>query len=184
MSFFQAILDADAAILLFIQENIHCGFLDGIMKALSFIGDSGAVWIALGIVLLCFKKTRMGGLFLLASLAMATVVNNLVLKNLVARPRPYTTIDGLVTVIEQLSSYSFPSGHSASSFASATALTLAFGKKGAWAFIPASLIAISRVYNGVHYPTDIICGAAVGALVSLGVCLLLRRIIPPFDAEG
>ena len=174
--------DADA--MLFIQEQVRNGFLTPIMKAMSFLGDAGMLWIAIGIIMLFFPRFRRSGIFMLTCLALATLVNNLVIKELVARPRPYTDIAELTVLIKPLDSFSFPSGHSCSSFASATALALTVKKRGALAFIPAALIAFSRVYVGVHYPSDVLVGAAVGALVSIVLYLLLKKRYFSDPAQG
>jgi undecaprenyl-diphosphatase len=91
--------------------------------------------------------------------------------------KAYLTVEGLVNLIAPLNSYSFPSGHACSSFAAATALVLAFPGKGGWAFVPAVLIAVSRVYLGVHYPSDVLAGAAIGALGAWGIFILSHRYI-------
>jgi len=150
--------------LLFIQEHLRNDVLTPVMRLFTTMGDAGLIWIALGIVLLAFAATRKRGAVYLVALACTAVINNLVLKSIIARPRPYDTIEGLLVLTEKLSSYSFPSGHASSSFAAATALTLLFGKKGAWSFIPAAIIALSRSYLGMHYVTDIAAGAVLGAL--------------------
>lgn len=174
----EAITSLDGQILLFIQEHIRCGFLDVIMKAASWLGDNGLVWIIAAVLLLIFPKTRRGGLDTALCLAAASALNNLGIKNIVARARPYTVIEGLEILVEPLSSFSFPSGHSCSSFAAAFAIAMAFrGKGGGWAFLPACIIALSRLYVGVHYPTDVLCGAALGVLVAWGVYALSRRFI-------
>lgn len=167
----------DASALLCIQDFIRMPFLNAIMVFFSTIGNLGLLWIALGLVLLFPKRTRRGGVDILICLAIAYIINDLVIKELVARVRPYDTIEGLKILVSPLSSFSFPSGHANSSFAAAMALTLAFGKKGAWAYIPASLIAISRCYVGVHYPSDVIAGMIVGTLVAFGVYMLLKKYV-------
>jgi len=167
----------DASALLYIQDFIRMPFLNAIMVFFSTIGNLGLLWIALGLVLLFPKRTRRGGVDILICLAIAYIINDLVIKELVARVRPYDTIEGLKILVSPLSSFSFPSGHANSSFAAAMALTLAFGKKGAWAYIPASLIAISRCYVGVHYPSDVIAGMIVGTLVAFGVYMLLKKYV-------
>jgi membrane-associated phospholipid phosphatase len=174
-----AIQNMDAATLLFIQDHLRCGFLNAVMKAASFLGTAGTLWIALAVILLLVRRTRREGLELALCLALPWLLTEYLMKNLIARPRPYLTVEGLVPLIAPLSSFSFPSGHACSSFAAATALALIFrGRGGGWAFIPATLIAVSRVYLGVHYPSDVLAGAAVGALGAWGVLVLIRRYIP------
>jgi len=172
-----AIQSFDANALVYIQDFIRTPFLSAIMVFFSRIGDSGILWIVTGLVLLIPKMTRRGGFDVLVCLLAAFLINDYVLKLLVARIRPYDVINGLTILVPPESSFSFPSGHSSSSFAAALALTLAFRKKGALAYIPAVLIAFSRCYVGVHYPSDVIAGMLVGTLVSLAVYWLLRRYI-------
>jgi len=166
----------DAQILLFIQNFIRCAPLDPIMKFFSVIGNHGICWIALGLILLIPRKTRRGGFDMLLCLALSWAVSELLIKELVARPRPYTTISELQILVAPLTSFSFPSGHANASFASAMALALAFPRKGAWAFVPAALIALSRIYVGVHYPSDIVCGAIIGVVMALIVFKLSHLI--------
>lgn len=167
----------DAAILLFVQDNIRCPALDVVMKAASRLGDAGLLWIVTGVLLLIFAKTRRGGAGMLASLAVEFVICDLIIKKIVLRPRPYLGISQLQLLVAPEISTSFPSGHSASSFACAYLLTRAFGKNGAWAYIPAAVIALSRVYVGVHYPSDVAAGIVLGTLVGVAMYALLRRFI-------
>ena len=167
----------DTNALLFIQEYIRFPFLNAVMVFFSAIGNLGLLWIALGLALLIPKRTRRGGFDMLIWLAVAYIVNDLIIKELVARTRPYDAIESLNILVSPLSSYSFPSGHANSSFAAALALTLAFGRKGAWAYIPAALIAFSRCYVGVHYPSDVLAGMLVGTLVAFAVYKLLKKYV-------
>ncbi len=173
----EAIQNFDASALLYIQDFLRTPFLTSLLVLFSKIGNNGLVWILTGVILLIFRKTRRGGFDLLICLLSAYIINDLLIKFLVCRARPYDTIEGLTTLVAPLSSYSFPSGHANSSFAAAIALTLAFGQKGALAYIPAVLIAVSRCYVGVHYPSDVFAGMLVGTLVSLAVYKLLRKYI-------
>lgn len=168
------IQEFDEAAILFIHEHLRNEILTPILKLFSYAGDGGMLWIVLGIALLIFTSTRRRGFVLLLALAATTGVNNLILKPIIARPRPFLTMEGLSVLIPKLSSYSFMSGHSCSSFAAATAMTMLFGKRGAWSFVPATLIAISRPYLGVHYVTDIVCGAAFGALGAFALVKIIR----------
>ncbi len=169
----------DEAILLFVQDNIRTPALTFIMRLFSRIGDAGIGWIVLGVLLLIFARTRRRGAVMLGALATEYVLCDLVIKKIVLRPRPYLVISQLELLVAQESSTSFPSGHSASSFACAYMLTRLFGKKGAWAYLPASLIAISRIYVGVHYPSDVVAGVLFGTLVGAVMYPLLRRFLTP-----
>ena len=167
----------DSAILLFIQENLRCPLLTGFFTIFTRLADMGIIWILLGLVLLFPKKTRRGGFDMLISLITSTLVNDFILKKLVARIRPYEIINDLILLVPTESSFSFPSGHTSVSFAAATALTFAFGKKGAWAFIPAALMGFSRLYVGVHYPTDVLGGMIIGTVMAAITCILLRKYL-------
>ena len=116
--------------------------------------------------MLLFKKTRKAGICLAAALALTAFVGNTVLKNIFARTRPYIEANFPV-IIGAPGGYSFPSGHTGSSFAAATVLAFSFKKYGALFYILAALIGFSRAYLYVHYPTDIIAGALLG--IALGV---------------
>ncbi|MGE4353205.1 MAG: phosphatase PAP2 family protein [Oscillospiraceae bacterium] len=165
----------DESALLFIQEHARNDFLTPLFKFFTYMGNAGILWILLGTALLLFAHTRKRGAIVLCALGISAVLNNLILKNIVARPRPYTVLPELEVLVAKLSSYSFPSGHACSSFAAATALTLLFGKRGAWSFAPAALIALSRVYLGVHYPTDVLSGAVLGAVCAWATVMVFLQ---------
>ncbi|NLV85763.1 MAG: phosphatase PAP2 family protein [Clostridiales bacterium] len=172
-----AIFNFDALILLFIQEHLRNEFLDPLVVFITRLGDNGIMWILLSLALLIPKKTRGGGFETLMCLLLAFLINDLILKDLFARIRPYELIEGLTILVPPETSFSFPSGHTNASFACATALTLSFGKKGAWAYIPAAAISLSRLYVGVHYPTDVLGGILVGTLAAFAAHYLLKRFL-------
>lgn len=135
------------------------------MVFITRLGDVGIIWIVLSIVLLLIPKTRKSGAVMVAALVVDVLLCNIVLKNLVARTRPYDVNTGVHLLVAKLHDYSFPSGHTAASFASVTALYLA-GEKKLWKFalVLACLIAISRLYLYVHYPTDVLGGILFGVI--------------------
>ena len=146
-------------------KTLHTPFLDKIMVFITRLGDAGIIWIVLSIVLLLLPKTRKSGVVMVAALVVDVLLCNIVLKNLVARTRPYDVNTGVHLLVAKLHDYSFPSGHTAASFASVTALYLA-GEKKLWKFalVLACLIAISRLYLYVHYPTDVLGGILFGVI--------------------
>lgn len=166
----QMLLDLDAFILLWIQENIRTPWLTVFFQNVTKLGNAGIFWIMISLILLLFTKTRSTGLMSMAALVLSFIINNLVLKNAVARIRPYETVEGLSRLIERQADLSFPSGHAASSFAVAVILYLQLPKKyGVPALILAALISFSRLYLGVHYPTDVLVGAVSGTLIAIAV---------------
>ena len=166
----------EASILLWIQENLR-GVMDGFWVFVTHLGDGGYLWIALGVALLFFKKTRPIGFTVLISLLINFIITNVTLKDLIARPRPFVVNDTIVTLIKAPTSYSFPSGHTSGSFSAMLALYRWVPKKiGIPAIILASMIAFSRMYIGVHYPTDILGGIVVGFMSSIWAYYLVRRV--------
>lgn len=146
-------------------QTIHTPLLDKILAFITSLGNAGIIWIVLAVVLLILPKTRKAGIIVAAAFLMDLILCNLILKNLVARVRPYDVNTAIAILIKKPLDFSFPSGHTAASFAAMTALFLAKMKK-AWiaALVLAVLIAFSRLYFYVHYPTDVLGGAIVGIL--------------------
>lgn len=172
----ESLLQLDGAILLWIQEHVRQDFLSPVVKFITHLGDAGWCWILLAVILLIVKKTRKIGLVTAVSLLSSYVVNNLILKNLVARVRPYEAVDGLQRIIEAQSDFSFPSGHSASSFAAAVVIFMLCPRKyGVPALVLAFLIALSRLYVGVHYPTDVLTGVISGSVIAVIVCTVYKK---------
>ena len=137
--------------------------LDGVMRFFTHLGDSGFVWLALTALLLAFRRTRRAGWVLAAALLFDAVLCNILLKPTVGRIRPCDILTEVELLIPRPEDFSFPSGHTAASFASVTALWLAGKKRWAMAALPlALLIAFSRMYLCVHFPTDILGGAVLG----------------------
>lgn len=166
MELFSNLLQLDGNILLWIQEYIRQDWMTPFWKFITFLGDAGWFWIVLSILLLIPKKTRKAGVTALLALGIGALITNVALKNLVARTRPYEVIDGLALLVGKQSDFSFPSGHSCASFAAAMAyykMSSQQSKKyGVAALVLAGFIAFSRLYVGVHYPTDVIAGIVIG----------------------
>ena len=152
----------EAEILLWIQNNIRFSGFNPVMEAITHLGDFGLFWILMMVVLLLSQKTRKIGVAVGIALLGSFVFNNLLLKNLVARTRPYEVIDGLQLLVSR----AVDSGHAASSFAAAVVMAKLLPKRyGIAALILAGLIAFSRLYVGIHYPTDVLFGAVSGCLI-------------------
>ena len=118
------------------------------------------------VVLLVFKKTRRAGVAVLLAYASVFLMGQLVLKNLISRPRPCQIDLDFALLVSRPSSSSFPSTHSAWAFGAATAIFMQHRKTGVAAFIAAALIAFSRLYMFLHYPTDVLAGIVLG--IALG----------------
>lgn len=161
MNFIQTI---DSNILFWIQNNIHNKFLDYFMSFITTLGDIGAIWILIAIALLFSRKYRTIGILTLSVLLLNALLGEGIIKNLIQRPRPFNTLDGLDIIVRQPSSYSFPSGHTSSAFAAALMLGHYFKKYRWYIYIFAGLIAFSRIYLLVHYPSDVFGGIILGTL--------------------
>lgn len=150
-------------ILDFIQ-TLHTPVLDKIMVGVTKLGDVGIIWIILTAILLIIPKTRRTVGVMLVALVVQTVLCNVILKNLFARTRPYDVNTTVQLLVPKLHDFSFPSGHTSASFTAVSALY--FSKDKLWkpALILACLIAVSRLYLYVHYPTDVLGGLLLGVL--------------------
>lgn len=137
-------------------------WLDLCMKAVTFLGNGGWFWILLGVLFLCRKNTRKMGMGMLLSLLLGFLVGNILLKNLIARPRPCWLEPGVALLIPVPQDYSFPSGHTLASVEGALSIFWYNKKWGIAALILAALIAFSRMYLFVHFPTDILGGVCLG----------------------
>lgn len=163
-AFLEAVTTWDASVITAIYENVHSAFLTMFFRIVTLLGEGGIFWIAVAVILLFFKKTRRSGICIGASLLIGVIVGNGIIKNVVARPRPYDAIAGIASVVSHLSDYSFPSGHSLCCFEAGTALAMNRTKWAIPAYVGAVLVAVSRLFLFVHYPTDVICGALLGVL--------------------
>jgi undecaprenyl-diphosphatase len=139
--------------------------MDKLMTSVTKLGDAGIFWIILTLIFLIIPKMRKTGVIMAAALLTDLLICNVFLKNIVARTRPYDVNTTVELLVEKLRDYSFPSGHTAASFASVTALYLA-GERRLWiiALVISCLIAVSRLYLYVHYPTDVLGGIIFGCL--------------------
>ena len=178
----------DLPILEWIAANLKCGFLDFLMPLITLLGDAGIFWILCSVVMILIPKTRKTGLAMGISLFIGLLVCNVTLKPLVGRIRPYDYQwqffqKEITLLVEGLHDFSFPSGHTIASFEAATALLIGNKKLGIPAMILAVLIAFSRLYLYVHYPTDVLVSVVLGIafaflgsyLVKLGYRLWEKR---------
>ena len=153
--------------------------LDTVFLIVSKIaGSYGQLWIAVGLVLLIPRKTRMTGIAVLISYVGVLVFGQLILKNIFARQRPCQIDQAFAMIVDRPTSSSFPSTHSAWVFAAATAIFVKYRKAGIAAFAAAALIAFSRMYMFLHYPTDVLCGIVLGILLGFAadrICGKIKR---------
>lgn len=154
----------DFMILDWVQAHLRCGILDMVMPWITALGEFGAFWMLLTVVFLIRRDTRQVGVMMAIALALDVVLCNGIIKPLAARPRPFAVRPEIELLIKAPRDYSFPSGHTAASFAAAGVMWFA-RQRGRWAaMVLAALIGLSRIYLYVHYPSDVVCGAVLGLL--------------------
>ncbi|MGI6020616.1 MAG: phosphatase PAP2 family protein [Lachnospiraceae bacterium] len=181
-------------ILLWVQENLRTDGLNKAASAISDLGHDGIFWILLTAALLltglalkffrsgkysCHMPVRVscaGGLGLILSL----IITNLTLKKIIARPRPFAANPAIEYVGTFETDTSFPSGHASASFACAVAILIVLPKEKKWIgvvlVVIASLISLSRIYLGMHYPSDVIAGVLVGVLCGVIAARIVKTV--------
>lgn len=172
----ESITNFDFSILYFIQENWRTEWLDLICAFLSRAFELGIPWLVLGAVLFCFKKTRAAGAILVCAVVLTFFFNELAIKNAINRERPCTIDPTIELIVKKPTSYSFPSGHTASCFAAAGTLLFTYKRLGIPLIIFSAFMGFSRMYLFVHFPTDVLAGAALGLLMAWVTVLVFREL--------
>lgn len=164
-------------------ESLWNPVLDVIMTIITYLGNAGIFWLLLAVCLLIPKKTRKLGIYAFAGIAITWIFNDLILKEIIQRPRPFN-FDGwpetftYPNLVSKPSSWSFPSGHTASSFGTAIPLLMRMKKKYSIPLVVlAFLIGISRIYVHVHYPTDVIGGIVVGTVCGILSVIFIDKVV-------
>ncbi len=166
----------DGNILWWIQENVRSEFLTPLFQFITTSGNAGLIWIALTCFMLAFKKTRKVGVMSAIALVFSLIFTNLLIKPLVARTRPYEVMDRLIILIDRPHDFSFPSGHTTAAFATAWVMFRQLPKKaGIPALAYAFFMAFSRLYFGVHYPTDVLGGIVLGVLYAVAAMWVYKK---------
>lgn len=181
MEFIEWIQSVDLSAVRFVRDNIANEVLDVIFRIITLFGEAGIVPIVLAVVMMFFRKTRKAGIVMGCSLALGFLIGNLALKNIVARPRPYSVDTHIKLIVGELGDYSFPSGHTLATFECAVCLLLnKFKRAGIAALIIAVLVAFSRVYLYVHYPTDVIAGSILGTAFAFASYAIVSAVYSKF----
>ena len=165
----ESITALDLSILDFIRNTLSSPVADIIMKCLTYSIEYGAMAILVFIVMMFVKKMRKTGFAVM-------LFGELILKHIVCRPRPFTVNSAIDIIIKAPSGFSFPSSHTATCFAMATAIYLFHKRLGIIAYIYAALVAFSRMYLYVHYPSDIFGGVILGICCGIGATALVKLI--------
>ncbi len=177
-----AILNFDWSVFQFVEIYLWSPMLNIIMPFITRLGDAGLIWIVIAVILLFFKKYRKFGIMMVIGLLLSLIINDNILKPLIGRPRPFNYNDWPITfdypdLITRPHDFSFPSGHTSSSFAAA--VVLIFTRKKQFyipALVLAFLIAFSRIYVHVHYTTDVLAGMIGGTLFALLAVFIANKL--------
>lgn len=161
----QLIQGLDDTIIRYVYDYMHTPILDKIMIFITSLGNIGAIWIALTLLFLLFKQTRKLGVLLAFGLILELFICDGILKNIFQRPRPFTRFE-VEMLVPAPRSFSFPSGHTASSFTAALIILSQDKKIGVFALILATLIGFSRIYLFCHYPSDVLAGIVLGIIIT------------------
>lgn len=174
--FWTALAAGEGSVLLWFQEAVRRPGLNEAVSFFTHLGDGGMIWILLCGLLLLFPKTRRTGLAGAAALVLNLALVNFCLKPLVDRTRPWLMVEGLTALIFEGDPHSFPSGHTSASFACAAAWWGTLPGKWRYAAVAAAaLMGLSRLYVGVHFPTDVLCGALAGVFCGWLTGRMLQR---------
>ncbi len=166
----------DFALLDWIQAHLKCGFLDFLMPKVTLLAEGGIFLILIGLALLFWKSHRLCGAAELTGLAVGLLLGNVLLKNLIARARPCWLNTGVQLLIASPKDYSFPSGHTLHCFIAAAVL-MRFDKRLGYSMLAiAVLVAFSRLYLYVHFPTDVLACAALGTLIGWLTAYVFDRL--------
>lgn len=160
---FDAMESAELAVLDWIQAHLRCGLLDTLMPAVSWTANHGEVWILLAVVLVLIRGQRKRGAAVGCALVLDLIACNVILKPLIGRVRPFAVHPAVELLIPPPLDASFPSGHTAASFAAVFALKAAGSPLWKPALVLAAAIAFSRLYLYVHWPSDVLGGILLGA---------------------
>ena len=170
-------------------ESLHNPITNPIMYGITSLGNGGIFWIILAAAMLLIfpKKYRKVGLSMAIALILSLIFCNGIMKHLWARPRAFWVegqnfvvgdqFENLYGIFQSIHDYSFPSGHSSASFAAATAIFMWRKKEGTAALILAALIAVSRLYLTVHYPSDVLVGTITGILYGIASYFIAQQLM-------
>lgn len=166
---------------LYFLQSLHRPWLDEIMVFITSLGDHGSFFLLLACIFLLVKKTRKIGLAMLLSMLIGFLIGNVWLKNLLMRQRPCWIDPSVELLVHVPRDYSFPSGHTLIGFECGVSMWLQNRKLGIAALILAVLLAFSRMYLFVHFPTDILAGAVIGSFIAWAVYKIMEKYLqcPP-----
>ena len=170
-------------ILDWIQAHLRCGFLDAVLPIISWTANHGEIWILLALALVLRKSSRRQGWTVALALVLDLVCCNLLLKPLIGRVRPFAVNPAVELLVSPPLDASFPSGHTAASFAAVFALRGSGRPLWKPALAVAVLIAFSRLYLYVHWPSDVLGGALLGAFLGWAGAWTAKQVYAALEGK-
>jgi len=167
----------DEGFFLFLDSICKIEAVNNLMIFATKIGDKGILWIAIALILTIIPKHRKAGVMCLIALIIGALLGEVMLKNIIQRARPNEVYNIVNLLIERPTTFSFPSGHTTSSFAAALAIGINYRKMRIPVYILAFLISFSRLYLQVHFLTDIIAGILLGSMCGILAYLIVRKLL-------
>ncbi|MCC8122621.1 MAG: phosphatase PAP2 family protein [Oscillospiraceae bacterium] len=169
----------DASTLIWIQTNLRTPVLDAVFSLYTRLGHSGALFLALSVLLLCFRRTRKAGVLGMVAIGVGALMTNVTLKPLIARARPWVSLEEIVPLVTESDPNAFPSGHTCAAFAMAGTWLWAqdIRKLKILGFVLACVMGFSRLYVGVHYLSDVLVGCAVGLFAAWLVYIMWHVLL-------
>lgn len=176
---FQTLWELDSGVLLWIQNTVRQDWFNPFVELYTHLGDAGLLWIVCNVLLLAYRPTRKMGMVGLTAMLFGLLITNVTLKELVSRPRPWLDVEGLYPLIQEYDPHSFPSGHTCASFAAVSVWWKFFHRRWIKAVCVgmAVCMGLSRLYVGVHYPSDVLAGALIGAFCGWLALRVWRRFL-------
>lgn len=173
----------DLPILEWIQAHLQSGLMDKIMPIITLFGEGGVFWIVLSLIFLMMPKTRKMGLGMIIAMLMGVLICNVLMKPIIARPRPYDLQlsefgKEITLLIKAQHDYSFPSGHTIACFEASVVMLRNDKRLGIPAFILGVLVSFSRLYLYVHYPTDVLLSVVLGTAFAFIGDALAAKLAP------
>lgn len=175
MTAFNSLNSLDYSLLVQIHSVAQSSLLDSAMPYVTNLGTMGGIWALFALILIANREYRNVGIICIAALLLTTVIGEGILKHLIQRPRPFVQYPTIGLLIPSPTSFSFPSGHTGSSFAAAWVIARNLKKLAVPAYLLAAAIAFSRLYLMVHYPTDVLAGILVGTASAVCAEILFKK---------
>ncbi|MDE5864290.1 MAG: phosphatase PAP2 family protein [Lachnospiraceae bacterium] len=181
-----AITNMDIQILNWIQENLRCSALDIIVPFITFLGNKGWLFIVLAVILIGISRYRKWGASIAVSLSLGLIFGNMVLKNVVARVRPYDFVEGIELLIAKLSDYSFPSGHTLAAMEFCTVVCMMPVRRiyKVLAILLTMAMAFSRLYLYVHFPSDVLASVLLGGIFGVMGVRIVEMVTADNQSEN